>query len=1282
MIFHSFKGVEILAYDGTLKFDTKIDSGGFEAGLSGIKNAAEQGLGSVGNILNSAADTMAAVGGTLTKKVTAPIVAVGTASVKASMDFDSGMSEVQAISGASGSQLEKLRDKAKEMGAKTKFSASESAEAFKYMAMAGWDTDAMLAGIEGTMNLAAASGESLGTVSDIVTDSMTAFGYSADKAGHFADVLAMASNKSNTNVSMLGESFKYVAPVAGAMGYSVEDTAVALGLMANSGIKASQSGTALRTLITNMAKPTANMSIAMDTLGVSLTNADGSSKSLMEVMEDLRKGFGQGNISAEEFSTKMAELQEGLDSGAMSQADYDEAVQNLTVAMYGAEGAEKARLAAMLAGKEGMAGLLAIVNTSEKDFYSLSDAINDCDGTAQEMADIMSDNLEGDLTKLKSATEALAISIGEILRPVVRAVTQGITDLVNWLNGLDDGTKKTIVTIAGIVAAIGPLLLAVAKVIKICTSVGGAIKTIVGAIKGVPAVVGVLSSAFSGIGTIASTVGGAIASIGSTIVSGIGTVIATLGGPLTLAIVAAIAGIIAIICNWDAVKEFFTKTLPDWWTNTVVPAFGSFVDGVKAVFTEKLPALISDIIAWFAELPAKIGGFFADIIGGAAEWVAEMAGKALELGASFIGKVVEFFTGLPGKIWEFLSGAIIKAGEWIAGMAEKAAEFGAAFIDKVLAFFTDLPYKVGYFLGTVIGTVATWIFDMGAKALELGTAFIDKIVEFFTGLPGKIWDFLVDVVTKVGEWTHQMAEKAAETGRSFIEKVVEFFTQLPGKVWEFLVNTVTKVGEWTYQMMLKAQEAAGGFYNKCVEFFSQLPGKIWEFLSGAVLKAAEWIGQMAQKAVEAGSEFLVKVVEFFTQLPGKVWEFLSGAVVKAAEWAGQMAAKAAEAGKSFLENVIKFITELPGKVWAFLTDVVSGVAKWAKQLWDKGTDAAKTLVKAVVNGVKSLPGKMLEIGKSIIEGVWDGICKAKDAFVKNVKDFFSGIVDGVKDKLGIHSPSKVMQNEVGQPIAEGVAKGINDKAGDAEKSMGNLKDGLLSVAVNLTKAMGAESTAATSVMAANLTKLVSTTPGIMNNLVTSTVTALAGLSSQMGATAEKSSNVFAKSMVTGIKASQAATVASGRDLVTGLWQGISGQSGWLYQSVSKFASGIVDNIKRTLKIGSPSRVMADEVGRWLPSGVGEGFEDAMPALERQIDAEMESLAGRMQAAVEVESRGFAIKTQELAQHKANTETPKGGDTYVEEKIEQTNNYHVPVATPSEVNKANRAAARKLLGGVT
>ena len=355
-----------MASDGSIKILTDLDTSGFEKGINKLSGLAPKGLG------------------TVLKSVAAVSGALGAASgfaVKVGSDFEAGMSEVAAISGATGKDLEALTAKAKEMGATTKFSATESAEALKYMAMAGWDTDKMLSGLPGVMNLAAASGENLGTVSDIVTDAMTAFGLSADKAGYFADVLAQASSKSNTNVGMMGETFKYVAPVAGALGYSVEDAAVAIGLMANSGIKSSQAGTALRQTLTRLAKPTDEVEAAMEDLGISLTDSEGNMKSLGEVMLDMRKGF-----------------------------------KNLTKD-------QQAQYAASIAGQEGMSGLLAIVNASDEDFNTLTEAIQNSNGAAQSMADTMQDNLKGAVTIAKSALEGLGITVyEEISAPMKNAV--------------------------------------------------------------------------------------------------------------------------------------------------------------------------------------------------------------------------------------------------------------------------------------------------------------------------------------------------------------------------------------------------------------------------------------------------------------------------------------------------------------------------------------------------------------------------------------------------------------------------------------------------------------------------------------------------------------------------------------------------------------------------------------------------------------------------------------------------------------------------------------------
>ena len=332
------------------------------------------------------------------RAVTNGIKAAADGAIDAGSSFEAGMSQVQAVSGASGEELDRLKEKAKEMGAKTKFSAAESAEALNYMAMAGWKTEDMLGGLEGVMNLAAASGEDLASTSDIVTDALTAFGYTAKDSGHFADILAAASSNANTNVGMMGETFKYIAPLAGAMGYSAEDAAVAIGLMANASIKGSQAGTSLRSILTRLTKPTKDSEMAMNDLGLSITDNTGRMKPLSEVVIDMRDAFA------------------GLSEN------------------------EKASYAAMLAGQEAMSGLLAIVNASDTDFEKLSGAIAGCNGAAEEMAGIMQDNLKGKITLLQSALEGLGISAYEIFDDELKTSVDSATRAVGRLQkSMDSG---------------------------------------------------------------------------------------------------------------------------------------------------------------------------------------------------------------------------------------------------------------------------------------------------------------------------------------------------------------------------------------------------------------------------------------------------------------------------------------------------------------------------------------------------------------------------------------------------------------------------------------------------------------------------------------------------------------------------------------------------------------------------------------------------------------------------------------------------------------------------
>ena len=404
-------------YDGLqreiVETEQKLKSLEEQAKQSGT---ALQNIAAKGEKLKTVGDNISNVG-TKLLPVTAGVVGLGTAAVKTAADFDSAMSKVAAVSGATGKDLDALRDKAREMGSKTKFSASEAAEAMNYMAMAGWKTEDMLSGIEGVMNLAAASGEDLATTSDIVTDALTAFGLSAKDSGHFADILAAASSNANTNVSMMGETFKYCAPIAGALGFSAEDTAEAIGLMANAGIKGSQAGTALRTIMNNLSGDVKICGSSIGEVTVATTNADGSMRDLSDILADCRTAFS------------------------------------------GLSESEKAAAAESLVGKNAMSGFLALMNAGEADINKLSSAIDNCDGCAAGMAETMNDNLAGQLTILKSQLQELAISFGELLMPAIRTIVGWIQKFVDWLNSMDEGTRKVIVTIALVAAAIGPVLI-------------------------------------------------------------------------------------------------------------------------------------------------------------------------------------------------------------------------------------------------------------------------------------------------------------------------------------------------------------------------------------------------------------------------------------------------------------------------------------------------------------------------------------------------------------------------------------------------------------------------------------------------------------------------------------------------------------------------------------------------------------------------------------------------------------------------------------------------------
>lgn len=1180
-----------LAYDGTLKFDTSIDSKGFQSGIDGIGSIAEKGLKATGAIL---AGTATAIG------------AIGAASVKVGSDFEASMSKVAAISGATGDDLKALTDKAKEMGATTKFSASESADALQYMAMAGWKTDDMLNGLEGIMNLAAASGEDLATTSDIVTDALTAFGLSAEDSTHFADVLAQASSNANTNVGMMGETFKYVAPVAGALGYTAEDTALAIGLMANSGIKASQAGTSLRSIMSRMAKPTKEVQGAMDKLKVSLTDSNGNMKSLNEVMGDLRKGFA------------------------------------------GLSEAEAAEMAAALGGQEAMSGLLAIVNASDGDFDKLSDAIYSCDGAAKRMADTMNDNLQGQITILKSGLEGLAISLYENMEAPLKEVVKEAQNMVQQLqDAFDNGGLDEVVSTVGDIfaqivekaASAAPDLIDVASDmiqsfltginnnlpeiasagVDIVTSLGSALIENTGLLwsTGVALLAEVLSGLADNMPQLVESAKDALSQFGSALVEyapSIGESAAKIVSYLASAVIENLPQIIEagkqIVQGFitGIEQEFpglgaFLSGLFDGFASTLAPIAQTVVDALSSIFSaldgadpETMEALgkaigtiaasiaalkvASEVVGGVKSLLSVLGGFgktarsiigivpkvvegFQLLSGGAGTFsevlaleFPKLAGIVTKVTGSF-GTLVSTISGIFTKIGAVVGPAISKIASLIANIGPTIAGIGAVIGGTVMAvtnFFGML--KDGFsWVKEALMVIGTAIAAVGAVILG-APALVAAVVAGIVAAVATLVVVIKDHWTQIVDFFKGIPDKIGEV----VDSVVAWFQELPGRISTWLTNTITAISEWGSELYTNITTFVSEAISAVGDWFSQLPCKIGYALGTAIGTIIQWGINVKDWVTTELPKIIQSVVDWFAQLPGRIWTWLVSVVNNIIAWGQNMYTTITTAATNAVNSVINWFSQLPGRIWTWLVNTVNNVIQWGQNLYSTMTTAATNAINSVTSWFQQLPGKIWTWLVNTVTKVGQWAIDLKNKGVEAAQSLVNAVIDGV-----------------------------------------------------------------------------SSLPGKMKEV--------------------------------------------GVNIVNGVWSGICSAKDKFVSDVKSFFSGIVDGVKDALDINSPSRVMKKEVGRWIPPGVGEGIEEEMPELYDQTDEEMAKLAEHMQAAVDVETGKITVRSKAQAEHTADTEMPTGGDTYIDEHIEQENNYHTPVATPSEVSKAQREAARKLLGGV-
>ena len=659
-------------------------------------DVAGQKMEAVGNSIAGAGKKMMGV--------TTVIGGVGVAAVKTAADFDSAMSQVAAVSGATGKDFDALRSKAREMGSKTKFSATEAAEAMNYMAMAGWKTEDMLGGIEGVMNLAAASGEDLATTSDIVTDALTAFGLSAKDSGHFADILAAASSNANTNVSMMGETFKYCAPIAGALGFSAEDTAEAIGLMANAGIKSSQAGTALRTIMNNLAGDVKISGKAIGDVTIATTNADGSMRDLSDILADCRSAFG-----------------------------------NLTES-------EKAQAAESLVGKNAMSGFLALMNAGEDDIEKLSSAIDNCDGSAEKMAMTMQDNLAGQLTILKSQLQELAISFGDILMPAIRSIVSKLQGFVDKLNGMDEGTKRTIVTIALLVASIGPLLIIIGTTIsKIGVAMQGFVKLANGvsklkvAIQGGTGVLGKLGAALGGVST-----------------------------PV-LAVVAVIAVLVAAFVHLWRTNEGFRDAIIGTW-NRIKDTISGFCQGI----VDRLNALgfqFTDIVDVLKTVWDGFCQILAPIFEGVFNHIANILSTVTGVITGILDVFIGIFTGNWSQAWTGVK------------------EIFSSIWNGISSFFTNILNVIRGVADVVLGWFGTSWNEVWTNIKTFFEGIWNGIVSFFTG----IWETIKNVVQTGIMLIGSILEAAVDIITLPFRFIWENCKEIIIAVWDAIKSKVTTV---------------------------------------------------------------------------------------------------------------------------------------------------------------------------------------------------------------------------------------------------------------------------------------------------------------------------------------------------------------------------------------------------------------------------------------------------------------------------------------------------------
>ena len=1009
-------------------FNSAIDMAGEQ--LSGFASGGVAGaLGSIG----AAAET---AGRALTLGVTAPLMTAAGAAIQTGMQFDASMSNVYGLMSSlnlSQAQMDALRDTAREMGATTKFSASEAADAMGYMALAGWDDAQVIAGIPGVLNLAAAANMDLAKASDIVTDTMTPFGMAAERAGEAADVFAYAQANSNTTVEALGEAMKYAAPTADAFGMTLQDTAAAMGVLANAGIKGSQGGTTLNAMLRDMKNNAKNGAIAIGKTKVALTNADGSYRSYAAIIRDI-----------------------------------DKATSSMTASQ------RDAALGAIF-GDESLKGILATLKQGPDALDAMTEGMYACGGAAEDMAATMGDNLKGDLAILESGAQDMAIALSDWLMPAARGVVQGITDMIGRFNALDDGTKNTIFRIGAMAAAAGPLLLNGGKVLTLLSGVNplvvglGAAAALAythsDALQGMVAKLGDGVTAFgaaleSGAGFTAAFSAGLTAAFGEEAagkvlgaIEGIKTAISTVGDVLTT-VTDAVGTFFGSLFDGEGLKQSWDNAAAvisgyDWAAlgtsilSGVTGALDAAGEWLKNIFTAGLTAAKG--VNWF-ELGTSIHDGIQTILDTAGGWLKSLfeAGKtaAGEISWADIGTAIwngvtsvldmagNFLSGLFGlgkdsaianvdwsaigtAIWNGVTGVIDAAGSWLSslfGFGKSAAE-GLSWDEVGTAIQTGV--------GTVLDTAGSWL-SAGFDAAKTYVAGIPWN-EVGTAIKGGV----ETVLDTAGAWLSAgfEAAKAAISGidwsgvgstiSSGISGAIDGLAKLGSGIWDTITG-------WF----------GGGDEEKAKGDAKTSGGNL---TTGMETGIAEGSAAVTTAATNAASSAMTAAAQTLTAESGttitETW--VGGMVTGIANQNPILTLGVQTLGDNAVTTATDTLTADAGKTIAnsFVGGICSAVAVAGPilnvQMQTTAGDAAAK-ASAALSYTQGY-----DIGVNMVRGITAGVRSTSGELYSQMVQMARTAVSRTKNALRIHSPSGVFADEVGAWIPGGIGEGVLSHEDDA-----------------------------------------------------------------------------------------------------------------------------------------------------------------------------------------------------------------------------------------------------------